>query len=214
MRKYPIRFLLFLSAACLFVSCSQYRHMQKVQGNETCILKFRPDFSHVVYKTSVDVIGKHLSGLLVFKFMPDSSTRVVFTSETGLGFFDFGFLPGNRFMVYQVIANMDKKALIKTLRRDFDLIMFNNTSDQYAYDLTDSSLVYHAFPQEKGVNYYITDAECSQLVKMQRASNKKPIMEAVMNGYSPGSSPDTILLRHLNFNFSISLQKITPIASP
>ena len=213
MHKYPVRFFLFLSAVCLSVSCNQYRHMQKVQGNENCVFKFKPDFSHVVYKTSVDVVGKHLSGLLVFKYMPDSSTRVVFTSETGLGFFDFGFLPGNRFIVYQVISQMDKKAVIKTLRNDFDLIMFNNTGIQHAYDLTDSSLVYHAFPQKNGVNYYITDAECRQLIKMQRASNKKPIMEAVMNGYSPGNSPENILIRHLNFNFSISLQKIKPIAS-
>jgi hypothetical protein len=213
MHQYPVRFFLLLSAACLSVSCNQYRHMKKVQGNENCVFKFRPGFSHVVYKTSVDVVGKHLSGLLVFKYMADSSTRVVFTSETGLGFFDFGFLPGNRFIVYQVIANMDKKALIRTLRKDFDLLMFNNMSNQQAYELTDSSLVYHAFPQEKGVNYYITDAECSQLVKLQRASDKKPIMEAVMNGYTTGSSPETILIRHLNFNFTISLQKITPIAS-
>jgi hypothetical protein len=91
--------------------------------------------------------------------------------------------------------------------------MFNNTGIQHAYDLTDSSLVYHAFPQKNGVNYYITDAECRQLIKMQRASNKKPIMEAVMNGYSPGNSPENILIRHLNFNFSIALQKIKPIAS-
>jgi hypothetical protein len=213
MLKYPIRFFLFLSAASLIVSCNQYRHMQKIQRSENCVLKFRPDFSRVIYKTSVDVVGNHLSGLLVFKIMPDSSTRVVFTSETGLGFFDFGFLPENGFVVYQIISKMDKKAVITTLRKDFDLIMFNNTSGQDAYDLTDSSLVYHAFPQKKGVNYYITDAECSQLIKLQRASNKKPIMEAIMNGLSPGNSPETILIRHLNFNFTISLQKLTPIAS-
>jgi hypothetical protein len=213
MHKYPVRFFLFLNAACLSVSCNQYRHMQKVQGNASCVFKFKPDFRHVIYKTSVDVVGKHLSGLLVFKYMPDSSTRVVFTSETGLGFFDFGFLPGNRFIVYQVISKMDKKAVIKTLRNDFDLILFNNTSIQNAYELKDSSLVYHAFPQKKGVNYYITDEECSQLIKLQRASNKKPIMEAVMNGYTPGNSPEHIQIRHLNFNFSVSLQKLTPIAS-
>jgi hypothetical protein len=145
--------------------------------------------------------------------MPDSSTRVVFSNEMGFSLFDFGFLPDNGFMVYHVIPQLDKKSLIKTLRKDFDLIMFRNMDSPNNYTLAESSLVYHAFPQTKGVNYYITDINCSQLVKMQRASKKKTIMEAFLNGGSRGISPDSVLIRHLNFNFTISLQKITPIAS-
>jgi hypothetical protein len=81
------------------------------------------------------------------------------------------------------------------------------------YALADSNLVYHAFPQTKGVNYYITDAQCRQLVKMQRASNKKPVMEAVIYRITPGNSHDSISISHLNFNFSISLKKISTLAS-
>jgi hypothetical protein len=78
--------------------------------------------------------------------------------------------------------------------------------------LADSNLVYHGYPQTKGVNYYVTNTRCSQLVKMQRASNKKPVMEAFIYKSSPGNSPDSISIRHLNFNFSISLKKISPLA--
>jgi hypothetical protein len=67
--------------------------MQKIKSDESCIQKFKPDFRQVVYRTSADVVGKHLSGLLVFKFMPDSSTRVVFSNEMGFSLFDFGFGP-------------------------------------------------------------------------------------------------------------------------
>ena len=38
-----------------------------------------------------NVVGNHLSGLLLIKKMPDSSTRMVFSNEMGLGFFDFEF---------------------------------------------------------------------------------------------------------------------------
>src|SRR5579862_4916289 len=102
MLKSPIRFLIFLSLTSLNLSCNQYRNMQKIQSDESCFLKFKPDLHHVIYKTSVDVIGKHISGLLVIKRMPDSSTRIVFTNEMGFSFFDFDFLPDSGFKVYQI----------------------------------------------------------------------------------------------------------------
>jgi hypothetical protein len=213
MHKFPIRFLISLSAASLSGSCNQYRHMQRIQTDVSCIQKFKPDFRQVIYKTSADITGKHLSGLLVIKYMPDSSTRIVFSNEMGISLFDFEFPPGNGFSVYQIVPQMDKKPVIKTLRKDFELIMFRNLDTLNSFTLTDNLLVYHAFPQTNGVNYYITDTNCRRLVKMQRASNKKPVMEAFLSGGSRGTSPDSILIRHLNFDFTISLQKITPIAS-
>jgi len=51
-------------------------------------------------------------------------------------------------------------------------------------------------------------------VKMQRASDKKPVMEAFFIGNSAGESPDSISIQHLNFNFSIGLKKISAIATP
>jgi hypothetical protein len=145
--------------------------------------------------------------------MPDSSTRILFTSEMGLSYFDFGFLPEDEFKVYQITPAMNKKALIKTLRKDFELLLFRHMDSSKYYSLSDSGLIYHAFTQSSGVNYYITDDHCLRLVKMQRASNKKPIMETFIYGSLPGISPDSIVIRHLNFNFTISLKKVTTLAA-
>jgi len=213
MRKFPIRFLIFLNAVFLNYSCNQYRHMQRTPPDDTCIEKFKPDFHNAEYKTSVDVVGKHISGLLLIKYMPDRSTRIVFTNEMGFSFFDFGFLPDSGFIVYRVVQQMNKRALIKTLRNDFELIMFRNMDHTKSYSLTDSGLIYHAYPQTSGINYYITEDQCRELVKMQRSSKKKPIMEAVIYKGPPGDSPDSIYIRHLNFNFLISLKKIIPLAT-
>jgi hypothetical protein len=213
MRIFPIRFLIFLSGVILNLSCNQYRHMQKIQSAESCVRKFKPDFNLVIYKTSADVVGKHISGLLLIKYMPDSSTRILFSNEMGLSFFDFGFFPDNEFRVYQVTPAMNKKALIKTLRKDFELVMFRNMDSSKSYSLADSNLVYHAFPQTSGINYYITDDHCLKLVKMQRASNKKPVMEAFIYDSLAGNPPDSLVIRHLNFNFTITLKKITPLAA-
>ena len=212
MRLYLIRFLIFLSTASLHLCCNTYRKMQKIQVDNSCVQKFRPYFDHTLYKTSIDVIGKHLSGILLIKKMPDSTIRIVFSSETGFTFFDFGFQAENGFSVYQITAQMNKKALIKTLRKDFDLILFRNMEADKYFTLTDSLLLYHAFRQSSGINYYITDNSCRTLLKMQRASDKKPIMEAYMKINAGNPSPDTIMIRHLNFNFTVKLIKISALA--
>ncbi|HXB31733.1 MAG TPA: hypothetical protein VNW49_18050 [Puia sp.] len=208
------RFLIFHSLFCLSISCNQYRYMQKIPSDESCIEKLKPDFHHVVYKTSVDVIGKHISGLLVVKHMPDNSTRVVFTNEMGLSYFDFGFPPDSGFKVYSIIPQMNKEGLVRTLRKDFELLQFRNMDNSKSYALKASGLIYHAYPQAEGANYYITDSNCRQLVKMQRASAKKPIMEAVIFGDSRNISPDSISIRHFNIShFSITLKQITSPAA-
>src|ERR1700688_3790678 len=102
MRIFQIRFLISLSVVFLNFACNKYSHMQKIQPNESCIQKFKPYFNHAVYETSVDIAGRHISGLLLVKYMPDSSTRIAFSNELGLSFFDFGFLRNNGFKVYQI----------------------------------------------------------------------------------------------------------------
>jgi len=187
--------------------------MQKEQVRENCILQFKPEFNRAIYKTSADVRKVHISGLLVIKKMPDSSTRIVFTNEMGFPFFDFGFGADSGFTVYQITPKMDRQYLIKTLRKDFELILFRNMDKNSSFILQDSQWVYHAYPQSNGINFYITDLTCSRLVKMQRASEKKPVVEASFAGNTFNKEPDSILIRHLNFNFTISLKKITGLAA-
>lgn len=209
MRKSTTRFLIFLSLACLSFSCNQYRHMQKISSDDSCIQKLKPEFYHVIYKTSVDVIGKHISGLLVVKRMPDSSTRVVFTNEMGFSYFDFGFPPDSGFKVYLIMPLMNKEGLVRTLRKDFELLFFRNMDSSKSYALKDSGQIYHAYPQTEGVNYYITDSNCRHLIKMQRASTTKPVMEAIIFENSRDVSPDSISIRHFNIShFSITLKQI------
>src|SRR4051812_49338359 len=80
------------------VSCkSSYRHLQQSNANVHCIEQFSPKFSNTLYSAYVDVTTHHFSGLLFFKLMPDSSTRIVFTNEVGVKFFDFAFARDGKF---------------------------------------------------------------------------------------------------------------------
>ncbi len=181
--------------------------MQKTTGDASCIQKFRPQFQSARYKISVDVVGRHLSGVLIIKKMPDSSTRIVFANEMGFKFFDFEFSIDSGFKVNYILKQMDKKAVIITLRKDFELILMHHTEPGHAYILKNDSSNYYAFPQEKGVNYYITGNNCNQLLGMQRASKRKAVVNAIMQNYRDGI-PDTIGITHENFNFTIGLKRI------
>jgi hypothetical protein len=181
--------------------------MQSASADIRMVQKFKPAFTVALYSATVDVVGNHLSGLLLIKKMPDSSTRMVFSNEMGLSFFDFEFGADGSFKVYSIIKKMNKRSVIKTLRHDFELVLMNTLDESKASVRTQDGLLYFIFPQAKGFNYYITNADGSELLRMERASNKKPIVEAVMQNYNNGI-PDTIGISHKTFEFNIGLKRI------
>ena len=181
--------------------------MQVAAGDVTSLQKFKPAFTVALYSTQVDVIGNHLSGLLLIKKMPDSSTRLVFSNEMGFKFFDFEFSADGNFKVYSVIKQMNKKAVLKTLRKDFELVLMNKLDSTRVDVRTDSGLLYYVFPNEKGYYYYITNQSGDQLLRMERASKRKVVVEAVIQNYINGI-PDSVNISHKKFGFIIALKRI------
>lgn len=181
--------------------------MQSATGNVSGLQKFKPEFQVALYNTQVEVMGNHLSGLLLIKKMPDSSVRMVFSNEIGFKFFDFGFTPNGSFKVYSVIKQMNKKSVLKTLRKDFELILMENLDSSKVSVHTDNGLLYYVFPQKKGYHYYLTDSSGDKLIRMERASKSKTVVEAIMENYIKGI-PDTIGISHKTFHFTIGLKRI------
>ena len=79
-----------------FARRSHYKHLKHANSDVNCIKHFAPRFTTTLYSATVDVTRHHFSGILFFKVMPDSSTRVVFTNEMGVKFFDFAFTKYSR----------------------------------------------------------------------------------------------------------------------
>jgi len=196
--------------ALLLSGCAHpYRSLRAAPGDAACLDPFRPSITSVIYRTEVDVVGRHLSGLLVIKTMPDSSTRLVFTSEMGLTFFDFSFSRNGQFAVYHIIRQMNKRPVIKTLRNDFALMLWHDTDRAHARMLTNGRERYYGFPQEKGINYYITDTACTRLLRAEKASRTKTIVTALWPDHSNGyGTPDSVLLSHKQFPFTIALKRL------
>lgn len=208
MRQFRIPYLILSSCLLLLFACSpSYKQMQSTTADAEVLQKFKPAFTVALYNTTVDVVGNHLSGLLLIKKMPDSSTRMVFSNEMGFSFFDFEFKPDGEFKVYSIMKKLNKKSVIKTLQHDFELILMNNLDNSKAVVKTSKGLTYFIFPQSKGYNYYITTQTGDELVRLERASNKKTIVEAVMKNYLNGV-PDTIGISHKTFEFNIGLKQI------
>ena len=203
-----MRYLLLSSCLLIFGGCgSAYRHLQKIEGEVLCLDKFRPQFTTTVYTTQVNIVGNYLSGLLVIKTMPDSSTRLVFTSEMGLSLFDFEFAVNGDFKVHYIIQKMNRKAVIKTLQKDFELVLMQQLHKQAAHIFRNNNRTYYSFPQKKGSNYYITDLNCDTLTGIEKASKRKAVVKVVMQDYKNGV-PDTIGISHTNFQFTIGLKRL------
>jgi len=205
-----LRMHYLLLSSCLFfmVACrSVYSGAKQTPANPNCLLQFKPHFTKALYNTKVDVTGKHLSGLLLLKTMPDSSTRLVFSNEMGFKYFDLEFSEAGVFKVHYILPQMDKAAVLITLRKDFEIVLMQHLAMDKAFVLKKDGLIYYGFPQEKGNNYYITDSSCQRLLRLERASQRKPVVTVLMQDYRDGI-PDSIGISHQNFNFTIGLKKL------
>jgi len=203
-----MRYLILSSCFIMLMGCSSvYKSLRPATGDVSNLEKFRPNFSSALYKAEVDVMSHHLSGLLLIKTLPDSSVRMVFANEMGFKFFDFEFKPDSGFKAWYVVKQMDKKPVIKTLKKDFELIMLRHQDIKNARLESDDHDIYYIVKRPKGFFCYITDKEGTQLERMEIASPRKPIVEAIMKNYKNGV-PDTIGITHKNFSFTIGLKRI------
>lgn len=201
-----MRYLLFSVASLVLLSCaSDYRYVHAVEADQTCISKFLPfKIETSWYNTSVDVVGKHLSGLLLIKNMPDKSQRVVFTNEAGVTFFDFGFLPDGSFKVHNIVKQMDKRPVIQTLRKDFELILgipFRRGTIQ-SWSLENDVL--YGVKQKNETAYFITSKDCASLRRLEWGSTRKKMVTAELKGENQ-HAPDSIEIIHHTFNMQIRL---------
>ena len=202
---------IFLLSGSGFVisSCrTVYKNLDPVAGHSIEELdQFRPAFGVGLYKASVDVTGRHLSGLVVIKKMPDSSIRIAFTSETGPTFFDFSWPAQGDFKVQSIIPQLNKKAIIKTLRKDFELVLMNRLV-QGGFEVAEKDENrWYIFERPKGFDAYVTNKQLTSLMWMERSSKKKTIVEAETL-LDKNGIPDSVIITHQQFVFRIELTKI------
>ncbi len=206
MNRLLIRYLLF-SGVFLTACISDYKGLRQITPDEACIERLKPEsIAPSWYTASIDVVGRHISGLLLVKAMPDSSWRIVFTNETGVKFLDFEFADNNAFKVHYIIDQLDKKPVIRLLKSDFELMlalpfkknqwMAWQNGDAYLYGMT-----------EKGEkHYFITGQDCASLHRVETGSKRKRMVS--LQYFGDKEQPDSIQLQHHTFAMQIKLKKL------
>lgn len=207
-----MRFLKFASAALLLVSASCSNPYKHLQADETGLasLAYQPVVSKELYRCVVDgkVLFKkfHLSGLLFFKAFEDGSTRAVFQNEMGFSFFDFKWNAKDSFQVMSIIPQLNKPALVKTLKKDMNLVLRKqvNPSTEQRFRLKDET--YFRFTLDKGYAYYIT--QNGKLQRIENAGKRKVITIELNDLQGDHKLPANMLFRHHKAHFTIDMKKI------
>jgi len=131
--------------------------------------------------------------------------RILFTNEIGVKFFDFAFTKDNQFIKYYVLSKMDKKVVVNALKNDLRLALLRpDLSEAKIYK--DSAYTYITTRDKSGNDHYITE-DCKKLVRIEKASKRKPVVVVQMLNYINGV-PDSIDVQHKNFKFHISLKRV------
>jgi hypothetical protein len=200
-----MRYLIFNILVFILIGCaSDYKGMQRT--STTVCAALRPvGIERAWYNTKIDVVGKHLSGLLLVKPL-DGGYRIVFTNEAGVTFFDFAFDPSGNFRVVNVIKELDRKEVITLLQKDFALMLglpFRNAS----YDVfLRGNEVFHGVDQKNETAYFITDKDCASLRRLEWGSARKKKVTISFEGVP--RKPQTIQIRHHTFDMVVSLHQI------
>ncbi|HET6244628.1 MAG: hypothetical protein H0V01_09000 [Bacteroidetes bacterium] len=203
-----MRNLLLISICCFLLGCFQspYQNLQASSENSSCLGNLKPNFTSVLYMAHVNVVGKHLSGLLLFKKMPDNTTRVVFSNEMGVKFFDFEYAESG-FKVIHCIKHLDRKAVIKQLKKDIGLVIMHNIDVSTAKILHKDNQNYFGFFSGREQTYYLTNKTCTQLIGIENASKKQKKLIINLTDYKGGMA-DSIYIAHQTFEFNISLKQL------
>lgn len=208
MFRSAIHFFIF---SLLFVTagCKTYESTLQEQHAGPCeIASFVPKMGKALYKAEVEITGHHLSGLLLFKTMEDSSQRIAFLLETGQSIFDFGFGKDGTFKVFYVQKKFDRKPVITTLRKDFELLLlqqYNLFGQENSYQHQGNR--YNPYRRGDEKIWLVTDQNCTKLIKVLRSSKRKEMVE-LYRFPSEATTPDSVWINHKTFNFTIALKKL------
>ncbi len=205
--KYFLLSSLVLLTCCLPACKSAYSALEKSDPAQSCALKVKPLIHETIkYSTQVNALKYEFSGILLFKPMADSSLRIVFTNQFGIKFFDFGFDKNGNFEKHYVLPQMDKDAVVNLLRKDFEMLLMMYDPDQ-AEVLTDGTQTFTTFALKKGKVYYVTSPDCSNIIRIENGSKRKPVIQIFLSG-EQNEMPESFLIEHKNVSFTIHSKRL------
>lgn len=171
--------------------------------------KYLPEFETIKYQAMIDVVGKHLSGILIIKNMDTEGVRCVFMNEMGVTFFDLQ-LNSTNYMYHNIMSSLNKKAVKIALAKDLGMILLSGI---YKSVLTEKKNekedILTLKLQRKGlVEYYIQHKHHTIPLILNKNNRNKKFVEINQFYSAINSMPDSIFVQHHQVNFQISLKQI------
>ena len=209
MQKLKTRFLVTSLLLFLFVSCKSYKieGTTKIESNHTNYqnLYFSNPEIDYVYKAHIEVYGNDLSGIFVVKKVNDSLHRVVLTTDFGNKLLDFE-LSEKHFKVNYIVDDLNKKIVINTLKKDFELLLTTNHKVDEVLE-NENNIIFKSI-NGKRTNYLYKSKKENSLVKIVNTSKTK---EKVSFSFMPKNITfaEYILIEHINIKLKIELNQIS-----
>jgi hypothetical protein len=201
-----MRFLVRSSFLFLFCVCIAFT----LQAQQDCVKASVPIFTSVRYRASIDVLDKHLSGILIFKTMEDESIRTVFLNEMGVTFFDMTFYKSS-YVYHSIMKSLDKKAVRISLAKDLGMILVRGIFSESGKPIKKASAdKMHSSKtlklKRKGYVNYFADKSCTGYWQIENWGAKKKVVSITQKHIPELSMPDSIFVQHHNVHFTISLK--------
>jgi len=199
-------FSILLLASC---ATNPYKSLTEVEQPNNYNLNLVPAFKDLskgtLYKAKVEILKKYISGLLMIKQVKGSN-RVIFTSETGLKFFDFEFAP-DTFIVHEIMEQFDNKYVLNTLKEDLGDVLFYGVSESLLSQVKingEESFIFRRVADDDWLYYFYSE---ELLNKIERASDKKKKVIITFENYEE-DIPQLINIAHKDFKMNIELNYI------
>ncbi len=203
-----------LGLVCLLLVCCSPSVIPQTQDAEAITVGppvswFDSDSTQYLFNTKIDVLKNHFSGLLVFRNMGGDTFRVVLITEVGLKIMDLEFSPQGETKVWYIMEAMNKKALIRTLSNDLNLLImpFLKTGDAESCPDAEPSLYVFKYKVGSQNNYVSITADHPFPVEIRQAGWISNKVKASFYG-KPESGLDSIRLAHYHFKLRMNLYRI------
>lgn len=198
---------LILSSLLHLNSCKTY-----VKVNNEDLLKiseftspFDSSFNKILFNTKIYFYKKYFTGLLFIKQTSENNFRLVFISEIGKKIFDFT-LNNNTFKVEYILPAIDKPILIKTLKKDFSLMLFNDFNKSKKIKInSEDSIITLKFKTEYGKTFALYKNK--KLISINSSNKIRKIIDIKYLDYK-NKLPQEINIDHKNIKLIINLKTI------
>ncbi|PID70019.1 MAG: hypothetical protein CR985_03150 [Flavobacteriales bacterium] len=176
--------VMFLLSAC---TVSTVKHLKETSTDITSFKNpyFADAEKDYVYKTNITAYSHQFGGLMIIKKMANRHHRIVFTTEMGNKMFDAELNNGN-FKINFIVEQLDRKALIHTLEKDFSILLQD---------------------KDKRFNYYFTNKTNRQLEKIINTTKTKEKVEISFKS-KDGLTADFVLIEHKDIKLKVQLVAI------